>query len=120
MNKQAQTSTVKFLFARGRDEENIKEAANQYCMMTPCRRVKLKLMPSFSIGKILSVLEKYGRAPLPPYINSSPLSKKEQRAEYQTVFAKTAGSIAAPTASLHFTKSLLKKLEANGKTSCDM
>jgi len=72
------------------------------------------LAPSFSIGKIQSVLEKYGRAPLPPYINSSPLSKKEQRAEYQTVFAKINGSIAAPTASLHFTKSLLKKLKANG------
>lgn len=72
------------------------------------------LKPSFAISKIQSVLEKYGRAPLPPYINSSPLSKREQRAEYQTVFAKITGSIAAPTASLHFTKSLLHKLKKAG------
>ena len=43
-------------------------------------------------------LEKYGDAPLPPYIKNSPLTKSEIKKEYQTVFAKKYGSVAAPTA----------------------
>jgi len=58
MNKQAQTSTVKFLFARGRGEENIVEVANQYCMMTPCRRVKLKLMPNSGAQGAITALSR--------------------------------------------------------------
>ena len=69
---------------------------------------------SFPIAKLNQVFEKFGRAPLPPYIDHSPLSVKEARKEYQTIFAKTPGSIAAPTASLHFTNSLLQKLKAKG------
>ena len=46
MSNQALTSIVKFLFARGRSEANIVEVANQYCMMTPCHRIKLKRLPS--------------------------------------------------------------------------
>ncbi|NUM25262.1 MAG: tRNA preQ1(34) S-adenosylmethionine ribosyltransferase-isomerase QueA [Candidatus Buchananbacteria bacterium] len=71
---------------------------------------------SFVLSGLNDIFEKYGRAPLPPYIDASPLSVKQARAEYQTVFAKTPGSIAAPTASLHFTKSLLRKLKAKGVT----
>lgn len=63
---------------------------------------------------ILKVLDKYGSAPLPPYIKHSPLTKTEIKKEYQTVFAKKKGSVAAPTASLHFTKKLLTELKKSG------
>lgn len=66
---------------------------------------------SFDIKK---ELEKYGDTPLPPYIKNSPLTKSEIKKEYQTVFAKKYGSVAAPTASLHFTKKLLESLKKQG------
>lgn len=52
-----------------------------------------------------------GTMPIPPYIKNTPLSEDELREKYQTVFAKSPGSSAAPTASLHFTGDLLKRLE---------
>lgn len=72
------------------------------------------LKPNFPIKNIYKVLEKYGQTPLPPYIKNSPLKGKKLRDQYQTVFAKTLGSVAAPTASLHFTKSLMAKLKKAG------
>lgn len=53
--------------------------------------------------------EKIGSIPLPPYIKKKVC--KEDKKNYQTIFAKNVGSIAAPTAGLHFTKKLLKKIE---------
>lgn len=62
-------------------------------------------------------LEQYGRAPLPPYIkrpkNLAPDSTDDRR-RYQTIYAKTAGSIAAPTAGLHFSEQILKALQSKG------
>ncbi|MBF0779188.1 tRNA preQ1(34) S-adenosylmethionine ribosyltransferase-isomerase QueA [Streptococcus cuniculi] len=58
----------------------------------------------------LEVLESLGEMPLPPYIHE----KLDDRERYQTVYAKENGSAAAPTAGLHFTKDLLKKIEAKG------
>jgi|SRR6266481_4691732 len=72
------------------------------------------LKPSFAISKIHGVLERYGTTPIPPYIKNSLLSEKNLRKEYQTVFARTKGSVAAPTASLHFTKRLLANLKKQG------
>jgi len=57
-----------------------------------------------------SLLPRLGRIPLPPYIHV-PLTKPER---YQTVYADTAGSVAAPTAGLHFTPQLLSQLEQKG------
>lgn len=57
-----------------------------------------------------SWLEKLGEMPLPPYIHI-PLSDPER---YQTVYARVKGSVAAPTAGLHFTPELLRKLEGKG------
>lgn len=48
----------------------------------------------------------YGELPLPPYIDY----QKSKEADYQTAFAQKDGSVAAPTASLHFTRDLLDKL----------
>jgi S-adenosylmethionine:tRNA ribosyltransferase-isomerase len=62
----------------------------------------------------VSFLQKYGTTPLPPYLKKSPLSEDERRSEYQTIFAQNNGSIAAPTAGLHFTKNLITELEQSG------
>ena len=59
-----------------------------------------------------ATLAKYGEVPLPPYIRRPPRS--EDRERYQTVYAKHDGSVAAPTAGLHFTPELLAKLRAKG------
>jgi S-adenosylmethionine:tRNA ribosyltransferase-isomerase len=59
---------------------------------------------------LMSVLADFGEVPLPPYINESN-STAEQ---YQTVYAKVPGAVAAPTAGLHFTPELLDSLRARG------
>lgn len=56
-------------------------------------------------------IEITGKTPIPPYIKPL-LSEKDLREKYQTVYAKSVGSAAAPTAGLHFTKELLKKLKS--------
>lgn len=72
------------------------------------------LRPSFPLSQLEAVLDKHGITPIPPYIKETPLKEKDLRKKYQTVFAKHAGSVAAPTASLHFTDRLLKKLQKQG------
>lgn len=62
---------------------------------------------------ILEYIETHGQTPLPPYIKSSEDEQSLRRA-YQTVFAKHTGSVAAPTAGLHFTRSLLERLQESG------
>lgn len=64
---------------------------------------------------ILDELHKIGRMPLPPYIKRSELSKSElDQQDYQSVFAKRLGAVAAPTASLHFTPALLNEIKLQG------
>ena len=72
------------------------------------------LKPLFLIQRLNNFFETNGVAPLPPYIKHSPLGEAQIKREYQAVFAKYLGSIAAPTASLHFTKSLLRTLKQRG------
>ncbi|MFA6006007.1 MAG: tRNA preQ1(34) S-adenosylmethionine ribosyltransferase-isomerase QueA [Patescibacteria group bacterium] len=63
--------------------------------------------------EFIRYLNKYGTMPVPPYIDK-PDSRYKLKQEYQTVFAKHEGSVAAPTASLHFTNRLLKLLTGKG------
>ena len=58
------------------------------------------------------VLQVFGTIPLPPYLNRAPEKEDEER--YQTIYARYNGSVAAPTAGLHFTSSLFDKLQAKG------
>jgi len=58
---------------------------------------------------LIAILEQIGHIPLPPYMNRE--DKKEDEINYQTLFAKRAGSVAAPTASLHFTPELLEQMQ---------
>jgi S-adenosylmethionine:tRNA ribosyltransferase-isomerase len=61
-----------------------------------------------SFLELIKILDRIGHIPLPPYIKRS--DEKLDEVEYQSVFASKAGAIAAPTASLHFTPSLLEKI----------
>ena len=63
-------------------------------------------------GSVEAALERAGHVPLPPYIRRP--DRPEDRARYQTVYARERGSVAAPTAGLHFTMSLLDALRAAG------
>jgi S-adenosylmethionine:tRNA ribosyltransferase-isomerase len=63
---------------------------------------------------LLGFLERYGSPPLPPYISAENRDRDRDRSRYQTVYAKTAGSVAAPTAGLHFTEGLLHDLSRKG------
>jgi S-adenosylmethionine:tRNA ribosyltransferase-isomerase len=68
---------------------------------------------------IADLLDVLGEVPLPPYIVRSDKSRMEEdRQRYQTVFAESPGSVAAPTAGLHFTESLLGEISARGVQSC--
>jgi S-adenosylmethionine:tRNA ribosyltransferase-isomerase len=60
------------------------------------------------------LLERAGRMPLPPYIASKRAVDAEDRADYQTMFAREEGAVAAPTAALHFTPRLVEALDARG------
>jgi S-adenosylmethionine:tRNA ribosyltransferase-isomerase len=59
---------------------------------------------------VLVLLDRYGQLPLPPYIKHAANDEDEQR--YQTVFARAAGAVAAPTAGLHFDEAMLQALRA--------
>ncbi|HED35869.1 MAG TPA: tRNA preQ1(34) S-adenosylmethionine ribosyltransferase-isomerase QueA [Gammaproteobacteria bacterium] len=64
---------------------------------------------------VLELLEKYGHMPLPPYIDRADEAQDQQR--YQTVYAKHAGAVAAPTAGLHFDQQMLDTLKRKGLQS---
>ncbi len=63
-------------------------------------------------GTVLELLERHGSVPLPPYIAHAPRGEDERR--YQTVYARSAGAVAAPTAGLHFDEPLLAALARRG------
>jgi len=106
---------------------------NWECLARPCKRLKVGTIISFGEGLLkaevtekledgivhvkliydgilMEILDKLGTMPLPPYIHE----KLEDQSRYQTVYAKNIGSAAAPTAGLHFTNDLLKKLANKG------
>ena len=62
-------------------------------------------------------MDSHGNMPIPPYIAGSRPSDDRDRSDYQTVYAKTEGAVAAPTAGLHFTPELLERLAAKGVCS---
>ena len=68
-------------------------------------------------GDLLEILHKVGNIPLPPYIERKMASEELRQLDferYQTVYAKNEGSVAAPTAGLHFTEDILNQLKAKG------
>ena len=67
---------------------------------------------------VLDLLDAHGHVPLPPYIERADEENDEQR--YQTVFSKTPGAVAAPTAGLHFDQALLQSLAEQGVATAEV
>ena len=65
-------------------------------------------------GEVLDALERHGLPPLPPYIAHHAKPGSDDRERYQTIYALPPGSVAAPTAGLHFTPALLDRLRGRG------
>ena len=103
------------------------------CLVRPGKKLKVGAKATFGDGRLTceikdivedgnrivefnydgifeEILDSLGEMPLPPYITH----KLEDKNRYQTVYAKNEGSVAAPTAGLHFTKELLKEIEDKG------
>jgi len=83
---------------------------------TPERRWLMRPEPP---GPAIELLERYGKLPLPPYIRAGRADERDQE-RYQTVYAQVPGSVAAPTAGLHFTPQLLDQLVQQGITLADV
>src|SRR6185369_11691284 len=79
------------------------------------RREDGRIEVSFAEGELARALPLAGTAPLPPYIRRERgVADERDRADYQTVYAREEGAIAAPTAGLHFTTELLEAVRARG------
>ena len=66
-----------------------------------------------------ALLDRVGRVPLPPYIRKGQMVESDRR-QYQTVYAQVPGAVAAPTAGLHFTSTLLERLAEQGVELCTL
>src|SRR5215212_814988 len=69
---------------------------------------------SFAGAFLDEAIERFGEMPLPPYIAGRRAPDERDRADYQTLYARAEGAVAAPTAGLHFTDALLRRLEERG------
>lgn len=91
-------------------------------ILEPLENMKWKIELIYDNSKnIYDILQKDGNIPLPPYIERKMTNEQIRNLDYeryQTVFAKKTGSVAAPTAGLHFTQEILQKLEQKGVQIC--
>lgn len=85
---------------------------NLYCEVIDNTTSRGRIVRFNYRGDFQKYIEKLGKTPLPPYIKRE--STDTDREHYQTVYAEHVGSVAAPTAGLHFTKELLRKIEKKG------
>jgi S-adenosylmethionine:tRNA ribosyltransferase-isomerase len=82
------------------------------------RRLRFSCPADRSANAVQNAIERLGHVPLPPYIRRC--DEAEDRLRYQTVFARRGSAVAAPTAGLHFTASILEKLRARGTEICEI
>jgi S-adenosylmethionine:tRNA ribosyltransferase-isomerase len=80
--------------------------------------VVVRLVADREAGDVAEALERAGQMPLPPYVKRAPDASDRER--YQTIFARETGSVAAPTASLHFTPRVVAAMEAAGHTFAEL
>lgn len=92
----------------GEDETLVAEVIDN----TTSRGRTLRFLYDGSYGEFRDKLTQLGQTPLPKYIKREVEPEDEER--YQTIYAKNEGAVAAPTAGLHFSKHLLKRLEIKG------
>jgi len=91
------------------------ESENFRCQIIETLPEGSKIVQFHWQGAFEVALEKYGHLPLPPYIHRSNFDNEGKHYKnYQTLFAKNPGAIASPTAALHFTKKLLKRIHEKG------
>ena len=99
----------------------------QVAVFGPNGELKVKLLkPLSGIGMwrvefvcerpLMDLLDEFGHTPVPPYVKreGTAAEEKEDRERYQTIYAREVGSVAAPTAGLHFTPEIFAALEAKG------
>jgi S-adenosylmethionine:tRNA ribosyltransferase-isomerase len=91
--------------------------ANIFATVTAVNEAGHRRLQFSGTETILQELGRLGELPLPPYIERHGESPADQES-YQTVFARPAGSVAAPTAGLHFTAEILEKIQARGVKIC--
>jgi len=87
--------------------------ANLYGEVMESRDNGLRLLRFESNEPLDRIIDRVGRTPLPPYIKRA-VDSVEDRERYQTVYARSRGAIAAPTAGLHFTARLLQTIQDRG------
>lgn len=102
---------------RVKKDEILEIAPDFYVQLKERKEAKDNEVPEFIVklnykGDIYEVLNNYGSIPLPPYITRDVTD--DDNNDYQTVFAKNIGSVASPTAGLHFDKELLQKINKKG------
>jgi len=103
----------------------------QVAVFGPNRELKARLVkPLAGIGMwrvvficerpLAALLDEFGHTPVPPYVKREGTAEEERadRERYQTIYAKHTGSVAAPTAGLHFTPEIFAVLEAKGVRRC--
>ena len=101
--------------------------AGQTAVFGPNKELKVELLKPLSgigmwqvefscEGSLADLLDEFGRTPVPPYVKreGTQAEELEDRKRYQTIYAKHVGSVAAPTAGLHFTPEIFAKLEEKG------
>lgn len=79
---------------------------------------EIQLLFNQSGAKLTKLFQQVGQVPLPPYIGSKRAIDARDDSDYQTIFAQQEGSVAAPTAGLHFTEAMLAQVKANGILIC--
>ncbi len=102
--------------------ENVGAMANPACMATTLEAGivakgeggEVEIAFDLSGAVLDEALVNVGHIPLPPYISAQRVEDERDRHDYQTIYAREDGAVAAPTAGLHFTKELMATLEANG------
>ena len=92
----------------GEDDSLVAEVIDN----TTSRGRTLRFLYDGSYEEFREKLNELGETPLPKYIKREPDAEDEER--YQTIYAKTEGAVAAPTAGLHFSRELMKRLEIKG------
>ena len=99
-------------------KQNINLGDKVYCKIIEIRKNKnyLSYIVKFSLTylELIKFLDFYGNMPLPSYIKKKRLLNQSDYKNYQAIFADRVGAVAAPTASLHFTKRLMDKIKKKG------
>ncbi len=103
---------------RAGDAIVFEKRAEQAFLMVSAKGDEGEIVVTAGAGETVeAVMDKHGAMPLPPYIARSRAADEKDRNDYQTVYAKMEGAVAAPTAGLHFTPELMERLAAKGVRS---